>query len=105
MEINFSKTTFTHITKKKSVLAYDYKIRNSLLTRTHSFKYLGVTITSDLGWHTHVEEVCSKAYRKLFYLRKNSNMLLEMSNYFHIRHLLALFWSMRLLYGVLISSH
>lgn len=70
MEINFSKTTFTHITKKKSVLAYDYKIGNSLLTRTHSFKYLGVTITSDLGWHTHVEEVCSKAYRKLFYLRK-----------------------------------
>lgn len=70
MEINYSKTTFTHITKKKSVLSYDYKIGNNLLTRTNSFKYLGVTITNDLGWHTHVEEVCSKAYKKLFYLRK-----------------------------------
>ena len=35
-------------------------------------KYLGVTITSDLRWNTHVSNVCTKANRTLGFLRRNS---------------------------------
>ena len=34
-------------------------------------KYLGVTITSDLRWNTHVSNVCTKANRTLGFLRRN----------------------------------
>ena len=36
-----------------------------------SIKYLGVTITSDLRWNTHVSNVCTKANRNLGFLRRN----------------------------------
>ena len=36
-----------------------------------SIKYLGVTITSDLRWNTHVSNVCTKANRTLGILRRN----------------------------------
>ena len=36
-----------------------------------SIKYLGVTITSDLKWNSHIRNVCSKANRTLGFLRRN----------------------------------
>ena len=36
-----------------------------------SIKYLGVTITSDLRWNTHVSKVCTKANTTLGFLRRN----------------------------------
>ena len=43
------------------------------LERTHleNIKYIGVTITSDLRWNTHVSNVCTKANRTLGFLRRN----------------------------------
>ena len=34
-------------------------------------KYLGVTITTDLKWNTHISNVCTKANRTLGFLRRN----------------------------------
>ena len=36
-----------------------------------SIKYLGVTITNDLKWNTHISNVCTKANRTLGFLRRN----------------------------------
>ena len=41
------------------------------LENDESIKYLGVTITSDLGWTTHVSNVCTKVNRTLGFLRRN----------------------------------
>ena len=41
------------------------------LENVESIKYLGVTITSDLRWNTHVSNVCTKANRTLGFLRRN----------------------------------
>ena len=41
------------------------------LENVESIKYLGVTITSDLRWNTHVSNVCTKANRTLGFLRWN----------------------------------
>ena len=36
-----------------------------------SIKYIGITITNDLRWNTHVSNVCTKANRTLRFLRRN----------------------------------
>ena len=41
------------------------------LENVESIKYLGVTITSDLRWNTHVSNVCTKVNRTLGFLRIN----------------------------------
>ena len=41
------------------------------LENVESIQYLGVTITNDLRWNTHVSNVCTKAYRTLGFLRRN----------------------------------
>ena len=41
------------------------------LENVESIKYLGVTITSDLRWNTHVSNVGTKANRTLEILRRN----------------------------------
>ena len=39
-----------------------------ILENVESIKYLGVTITNDLKWNTHISNVCTKALR---FLRRN----------------------------------
>ena len=45
--------------------------RGNDLENVESIKYLGVTITSDLRWNTHVSNVCTNANRTLGFLRRN----------------------------------
>ena len=42
-----------------------------MLQNVESIKYLGVTITKDLKWNTHISNVCTKAKRTLRFLRRN----------------------------------
>ena len=48
-----------------------YTLEGTDLENVESNKYLGVTITSDLRWNTHVSNVCTKANRTLGFLRRN----------------------------------
>ena len=46
-------------------------LEGTTLENVESIKYLGVTITSDLRWNTHVSNVCTKANRTLGFLSRN----------------------------------
>lgn len=70
MQINFRKSTYIHITNKKSVLKFCYNIGNVNLSVVNSFKYLGVVISHDLQWRTHIDNVYSSAYRSLCFLKR-----------------------------------
>ena len=48
-----------------------YTLERTDLENVESIKNLGVTITSDLRWNTHVSNVCTKANRTLGFLRRN----------------------------------
>ena len=48
-----------------------YTLQGTDIENVESIKYLGVTITSDLRWNTHVTDVCTKANRTLGFLRRN----------------------------------
>ena len=36
-----------------------------------SIKYVGVTVTHDLRWNTHISNMCTKTNRTLGFLRRN----------------------------------
>ena len=48
-----------------------YTLEGTDLENVESIKYLGVTITRDLRWITHVSNICTKANRTLGFLRRN----------------------------------
>ena len=52
-----------------------FKIEGTALTRTNEYKYLGVTITSDLTWKPHITNICNKTRKLigLFYRRFYNN--------------------------------
>lgn len=70
MEINYKKTTYTHVTRKRDVLKFEYNIGKYALTEVQSFRYLGVTVAHNLDWRIHVDNTYSKVYQKLCFLRR-----------------------------------
>ena len=53
--------------KRTSEIRASYKLEGTVLENVESIKYLGVTITKDLKWNTHISNVCAKANRTLFF--------------------------------------
>ena len=47
-----------------------YTLEGTVLENVENIKYLGVTITDDLKWNTHVTNICTKANRSLGFLRR-----------------------------------
>ena len=48
-----------------------YSFEGRVLENVDNIKYLGVTISKDLKWNTHVSNICTKANRTLGFLRRN----------------------------------
>ena len=66
------KCNMMQLTRKRiKKIHASYTLEGTNLESVESIKYLGVTITSDLRWNTHVSNVCTKANRTLGFLRRN----------------------------------
>ena len=48
-----------------------YILGGTVLDNVEKIKYLGITITNDLKWNTHVSNICTKANSTLGFLRRN----------------------------------
>ena len=48
-----------------------YNLEGTVFEIAESIKYLGVTITNDLKWNTHIINICTKVNRILGFLRRN----------------------------------
>ena len=61
------------ITRKRiKTIHASYTLEGTVLENVENIKYLvGVTITNDLRWNTHVSNICTKANRTLGFLRRN----------------------------------
>ena len=72
MRFKSVKCNTMQITRKriKKVNA-SYNLEGTVLDNVENIKYLGVTITNDLKWNTHVSNICTKANRTLGFLRRN----------------------------------
>ena len=66
------KCNMMQLTRKRiKKIHASYTLEGTDLENVESIKYLGVTISSDLRWKTHVSNVCTKANRTLGFLRRN----------------------------------
>ena len=66
------KCNMMQLTNKRSgKIQANYTLEGTVLENVESIKYLGVTITNDLKWNTHISNVCTKANRTLGFLRRN----------------------------------
>ena len=66
------KCNMMQLTKKLThKIKASYTLEGTVLENVERVKYIGVTITSDLKWNTHIINVCTKANRTLGFLRRN----------------------------------
>ena len=66
------KCNIMQITRKRiKKINASYNLEGTILDNVENIKYLGVTITTDLKWNTHVSNICTKANRTLGFLRRN----------------------------------
>ena len=61
MEFNSDKCEVLIITRKRNPVIFPYKLHNKELNVTNAAKYLGVTISKDLNWTHHINNITGKA--------------------------------------------
>jgi hypothetical protein len=71
MSFNADKCFTLHITRKRKTVEYNYMLHDHKLEVTTDSKYLGVTISNDLSWATHISNISAKANRTIGFLRRN----------------------------------
>ena len=71
MKFNPEKCYVIHVTKKKIPLKFDYLLHNHILQPVDNSKYLGVTISNDLDWGPHINNITTKVNKILSFLRIN----------------------------------
>ena len=71
MELNIDKCQVITVTRNHTKINHQYRLNNTILKSVTSAKYLGVTLTSDLSWNTHITNICQKANKTLAFLRRN----------------------------------
>ena len=66
------KCNMMQLTNKRiNKIEASYTLEGTVLENVDSIKYLGVTITNDLKWNTHINNICTKANRTLGFLGRN----------------------------------
>ena len=66
VKCNIMQLTRKHLNK----IHASYTLEGAVLENVYNSKYLGVTITNDLKWNTHISNICTKANRTLGFLRR-----------------------------------
>ena len=70
MDISICKCATLPITKKRSTSFFNYTIFGNTLERVDDHEYLGISISNDLCWDRHCNEITKKASKTLGLLRR-----------------------------------
>ena len=71
MEFHANKCVVLTAAGKKAPINADYKLYDQILTRVKSAKYLKVTMTDNMKWDQHINNIRDKANRTIGFLRRN----------------------------------
>ena len=71
MEFHPEKSSVLTVSRKKKPIKWDYILHGHVLKHETSMKYLGCTITNELDWGEHINNITSKASRSLGFLHRN----------------------------------
>ena len=75
LTLNYEKTKFMIFANKKQSTKVDITIENKKVLQETSFNYLGVTLSSDLTWHNHINNIITKINQRLGVLRRVKEFL------------------------------
>jgi hypothetical protein len=71
MEFHPGKCNSMSITRARSQFEHRYTLNGHILEDVKEVKYLGLTLSSNLTWNTHIGNITSKANKLLGFLRRN----------------------------------
>ena len=71
MEFHPDKCNVLRVTRSRSPSIFNYTLHGTTLKSTETTKYLGVTLTNDLTWGKHVDNIRAKANQQLAFIRRN----------------------------------
>ena len=71
MEFNPEKCEILRISRKKTVISYDYTLHGKVLRSVKSARYLGVQLSHDLKWNAQITKATAKANLILGFLKRN----------------------------------
>jgi len=71
MAFHPDKCQVINICRRRQVLHHNYMLHGLSLNHVNSAKYLGVTLTHDLSWNKHINNISSKANNTLSFLKRN----------------------------------
>ena len=71
MAFNSDKIEVLRITRKRNPVIFPYKLHKKELNVTNAAKYIGVTISKDLNWTPHINNITGKAKKTLRFVKRN----------------------------------
>ena len=73
MSFNTTKCHAMHVTHKTKPLLMDYNMDGHTLLSVNHHPYLGIELSKDINWATHINQVANKANKILGLLKRNLN--------------------------------
>jgi len=61
LRLNLDKDQFMLISRKRNQHALNLPFKVPQIEQVNCFKLMGVTISKDLSWHTHIQQVCARS--------------------------------------------
>ena len=89
MSFHLEKCELIHITTKKTPILHSYSLHVHILSSVPQIKYLGVHISQDLKWNSHINSTSSKANQTLGFWNETWESIRAQSKKKPINHLSA----------------
>ena len=77
LKLNYNKCMVISFTNKKKPIIYNYDVNGTTLSRVETVKDLGVHLTPNLNYATHINFIILKAFKMFGFLKRTSS---EFSN-------------------------
>ena len=87
MDFNQSKCKVLHISKSRNLAQYVYILHGLALEAMDHAKYLGVDISNDLSWNTHINRISTNANKTQDFLKGTSSLKTQQSAQLHTKPL------------------
>ena len=71
MQFHPDKCQVLRIANKRKPIIFNYTLHDHVLATVTQAKYLSVTLTNNLNWKQHVENITTSANKALGFLRRN----------------------------------
>ena len=71
ISFNAKKCYLMNITRTRNHLTHNYSLYSHIIQSVTREKYLGITISNDLNWSTHINTITNKYNAKFGFRRRN----------------------------------